>query len=108
MQGIKAAALTLILAAPAAAQDTGTADADTQRLQSCARQAELVMTAVEARADGVPQRRAQRDLGAELGPEAAEMLAGWIYSLPEAQLTPEVGTAWETQCVTALEQLANE
>ena len=108
MQSIKAAALTLILAAPVAAQQSGTDGADTERLQSCTRQAQLVVGAVEARADGVSQRRARRGLRKELGPEAAEMLSAWIYSLPEEQLTPAVGDAWQAQCIAALEQLANE
>ena len=30
---------------------------------------------------------------------AGDMLADWIWSLPEDQLTDEVGAAWEAQCL---------
>ncbi|MCT4557017.1 MAG: hypothetical protein N4A61_03045 [Pelagimonas sp.] len=64
----------------------------------CAAQAQLVMDAVNARKDGQSKRKTRRALVKQLDKTAGEMLADWIYSLEDAQLTDEVGEAWEMQC----------
>lgn len=85
------------LATPTFAQDA--------ELLNCDTQVEVVMAAVNARADGQPLRRIRRDLRNRLGREAGDLLTEWIYTLPESQLTDAVGDAWRVQCVAALEQL---
>ncbi|WP_121630878.1 hypothetical protein [Tropicibacter alexandrii] len=64
----------------------------------CAAQAEFVMGLVEGRAAGTPRDAAEASATEALDAEAGGMLVEWIYTLPEAQLTEEVGTAWKTQC----------
>ncbi|MDA7426083.1 hypothetical protein [Thalassococcus lentus] len=73
-----------------AAEDTPAMD--------CAEQAELVMQAVNARAEGEPKRKTRRMLRAALDREAGDMLADFIYTLPEDQLTDAVGDAYKAQC----------
>ncbi|KUF09260.1 hypothetical protein [Pseudoponticoccus marisrubri] len=80
-------ACLLPLAHPAAAQ-----------APDCAAQAEIVMQAVTARAEGRPKSEAVAGLSAALDAEAASMLSDWIWTLPEDQLTSAVGEAWQTQC----------
>lgn len=81
----------LILAAPMAlAQEPLKPD--------CAAQADLVMEVVNGRADGIRKGKARRVLRAGLDRTAADMLAEWVYALPEEQLTDEVGKTWKTQC----------
>lgn len=87
--------LALSLAAgPGAAQGA----AQSKKAQ-CAATAEIVMTAVQARKDGDSKRKARRALRAALDRTAGDMLAEWIWGLPEAQLTDAVGAAWEAQCL---------
>lgn len=66
----------------------------------CAAQAELVMEVVTGRTEGVRKRKARRTLREGLGKTAGDALAEWVYSLPEEQLTDEVGAAWKAQCET--------
>ncbi len=85
--------MVLVLLAP------GSALADeTPAVRDCAAQAALVMQAVTARVEGEPMRKTRRMLRAELDRTAGDMLAEWIYGLPEAQLTDEVGKLWQAQC----------
>lgn len=64
----------------------------------CAGQAALVMQAVTARRDGDGMRKTRRMLRQELDRTAGDMLAEWIFSLPEDQLTEAVGEMWQAQC----------
>lgn len=64
----------------------------------CDAQAALVMDVVNDRVDGVRKGKARRVLRAELDRTAADMLADWVYALPEEQLTDEIGKTWKTQC----------
>jgi hypothetical protein len=65
---------------------------------SCEAQAAMVMEVVTGRVEGKRQKAAERKLRKALGRDAAELLAAWVYSLPEEHLTEEVGTAWQAQC----------
>ncbi|PYG27050.1 hypothetical protein [Pelagimonas varians] len=81
----------LVLAAPMAmAQEALKPDCDAQ--------AALVMDVVNDRVDGVRKGKARRVLRAALDRTAADMLADWVYALPEEQLTDEIGKTWKTQC----------
>ena len=64
----------------------------------CAQQAEIVMGAVEARADGQSKRKTRATLNDALGKDAAKALADWIYTLEPEQLTDDVGKAYKVQC----------
>lgn len=64
----------------------------------CDAQVALVMEVVNGRVDGVRKGKARRVLRQGLDRTAADMLADWVYTLPEEQLTEEVGLAWKTQC----------
>ncbi|SDI69212.1 hypothetical protein SAMN04487993_1008155 [Salipiger marinus] len=65
---------------------------------NCAQSAKVVMEAVQARKDGIPQARTERELRRVLDRNAGQQLAEWIYSLPADELTPEVGRSWKAQC----------
>ncbi|WP_299928966.1 hypothetical protein [uncultured Pelagimonas sp.] len=81
----------LICAAPmASAQEAVKPD--------CEAQAALVMDVVNGRIDGVRKGKARRTLSKSLDRTAADMLAEWVYTLPEDQLTDEIGTNWKAQC----------
>ena len=69
-----------------------------QESKDCARSAELVQTAVEARKSGDPMDKTRDFLRAELDEEAGDMLADFIYALPEEQLTDQVAAQWGTLC----------
>lgn len=64
----------------------------------CDAQAALVMDVVNDRASGVRKGKARRVLRAALDRTAADMLADWVYALPEEQLTDEIGKTWKKQC----------
>ncbi len=66
----------------------------------CDAQAALVMDVVNGRIDGVRKGKARRVLRAGLDRTAADMLAEWVYELPQDQLTDEIGTAWKARCET--------
>lgn len=74
------------------------AQAESAAKPDCAAQAALVMEVVNGRVDGVRKGKARRDLVKSLDKTAGEMLADWVYSLPEEQLTDEVGKAYKAQC----------
>ncbi|SMX30279.1 hypothetical protein TRP8649_04422 [Pelagimonas phthalicica] len=74
------------------------AQADSAAKPDCAAQAALVMEVVNGRVDGVRKGKARRELVKSLDKTAGEMLADWVYSLPEEQLTDEVGKAYKAQC----------
>lgn len=78
------------------------AKSDTQgdKAARCETSAKMVMEAVQARKDGIPQKRTERELRRALDRDAGSMLAQWIYTLPEEQLTLDVGRSWEQQCLT--------
>ncbi|MBN9889230.1 hypothetical protein [Salipiger abyssi] len=69
------------------------------KTEQCATSAGIVMTAVQARKDGESKAKARRALREALDRTAGDMLAEWIWELPEEQLTEEVGAAWEAQCL---------
>lgn len=64
----------------------------------CAAQSDFVMSLVEGRKDGVPRDEAESSAVATLDENAGALLAEWVYTLPEDQLTDAIGVAWKTQC----------
>ncbi|MBE9639452.1 hypothetical protein [Salipiger mangrovisoli] len=84
--------LVLAAATPAFAQS--------DKAARCESSAKMVMEAVQARKDGVPQKRTERELRRALDRDAGVMLAQWIYALPEDQLNLDVGRSWEQQCLS--------
>ena len=87
-------ALGLLASLPAAA------DAQQDKAAACAESAGIVMQAVEARKQGAAKSKARAALREQIGDRGAgDMLADWIWSLPEDQLTDEVSAAWEAQCL---------
>ncbi|MCR8546795.1 hypothetical protein M4578_03065 [Salipiger sp. P9] len=87
--------LAMVLAAGPLTAQVSAAEKKTR----CAESAAIVMTAVQARKDGESKAKARRTLRKELDRTAGEMLADWIWDLPEEQLTEEVGQLWEAQCL---------
>ena len=81
------------------------AETDAERAARCTGQANIVSRAVELRADGADQGAATSRLEASdsgIDPKYApsvSVLVGWIYTLPPEQMTAEVATAFETQCL---------
>ncbi|MBY6003532.1 hypothetical protein KUV62_06420 [Salipiger bermudensis] len=89
-----AASLGLLASLPLAAS------AQQDKAAACAESAGIVMQAVESRKEGVAKSKARAALRDQIGDRGAgDMLADWIWSLPEDQLTDEVGAAWEAQCL---------
>ncbi|WP_294622836.1 DNA primase [uncultured Roseovarius sp.] len=86
----------LCLAAPVMAQD---------KESLCATSAEIVDSAVEARQDGMRQKKAIRTIGEGLEGDAAiykpavEPIVNWVYTLEEDQLTDEVAATYEEACL---------
>jgi hypothetical protein len=87
---------------------TGTvaiAETDAERAARCAGQAQIVAQAVDLRAGGTDEAGATSRLEASdsgIDPKYApsvSVLVGWIYTLPPEQMTAEVATAFETQCL---------
>lgn len=89
---MRAVILAVVLLVP------GTLIGASEAKTSCEEQAAMVMEVVTGRAEGKKQKAAERKLRRALGNDAAELLASWVYSLPEEHLTEEVGTAWQAQC----------
>lgn len=89
---------SLVILATFGVTSTLTHPAFAQDKPDCDAQVELVMGAVDARADGQSKRRTRNGLKKELGENAAEMLADWIYALDKSQLNEEVGAVWRAQC----------
>ncbi|SMX47589.1 hypothetical protein [Maliponia aquimaris] len=92
MRGLAMMAVLGFLAAGASAQD-----ADTP-VDKCAQTEAWFMMAVDARLAGDTLRKVRRTLTQEMGKTAAEQLADFVFALPEAQLTPEVGKLARAQC----------
>ena len=88
--------LALCLAAPVMAQD---------KESLCATSAGIVDSAVEARQEGMRQKKAIRTIGSGLEGDAAiykpavEPIVNWVYDLEEGQLTDEVGATYEKACL---------
>ncbi|EPX85575.1 hypothetical protein [Salipiger mucosus] len=78
----------------------GAASAQSTKEERCEASAAVVMEAVQARLDGMQKSRVRRALIRELDRTAGEMLADWIYGLPESELTPQVGETWKAQCLS--------
>ncbi|WP_375260002.1 hypothetical protein [Citreimonas sp.] len=76
----------------------GLARAQQYDRQECASQAEMVMTGVNARAEGRSRDQAIDALADRLPTDVAGMLVDWIYALPPELLTDKVGEAWRAQC----------
>ncbi len=75
-----------ILSSGAAAQD------------KCAATEALFNMGIEARQDGDSKRKVRRMLTREMGRDAAEQLADFVFALPDDQLTPAIGQAARAQC----------
>ena len=86
----------LILATPLAAQD---------KESICSASAGIVDAAVEARSDGMGQKKAIRTIGNGLEGDAAiykaavQPIVNWVYGLEEEQLNDEVGATYEKACL---------
>ncbi|ANT62915.1 hypothetical protein AYJ57_20765 (plasmid) [Salipiger sp. CCB-MM3] len=74
--------------------------AQSHKALSCENSAKIVMEAVQARKDGVSEKRTERELRRALDRDTGTMVAQWIYGLPEDQLTLDVGRTWEGQCLS--------
>ena len=91
--------IALFLSAPLLAEETQALD--------CAGQAELVMSLVQSRQEGVPVAEAGATASEALDEIAGAMLADWIYGLPEEQLSEELGQMWQSQCAQMEDQSGN-
>ncbi|MFX0544867.1 hypothetical protein ACEWPL_004915 [Roseovarius sp. S1116L3] len=91
-------ALSLLLSAPAMAGEGGAA--------GCAATAAIVADAVEMRADGTSQEAAAKALQsgdvAEKYKGAVAPLVGWVYTLPQDQLTDEAASAYRDACLAQM------
>ncbi|MBV7396324.1 hypothetical protein [Mameliella sediminis] len=54
--------------------------------------------AAQARLDGDNKNKVRRTMAKEMGKDAAGQLVDFIFLVPEAQLTPELGKAARAQC----------
>ncbi|WP_232796497.1 hypothetical protein [Roseovarius salinarum] len=95
----------LLMLAPLAA----VAETAEERAARCAAQADLVSEAVVLRSDGADKTRAVERIkagdnaAAERYPSTVSVLVGWVYTLPDDQLTADAASAFEKSCV-AFEQ----
>ncbi len=97
--GILAAGLIVVGLTGAGLIGAGPGIAATAKPDSvCEVTARLVSETVAARAAGQSKARARKPLHAALGADAGNVLAEWVWTLPEDQLTPAVGQAWKDQC----------
>ncbi|WP_226621835.1 hypothetical protein [Alloyangia pacifica] len=92
MRNLLVLGLVLAAATPASAQS--------DKAARCETSAKTVMEAVQARKDGIPLRRTERELRRALDRDTGATLAQWIYELPEDQLTLDVGRDWEQKCLS--------
>lgn len=92
MRGLVIFAVFGIWASVAVAQDAE------NPLDKCAQTEAWFMMAVDARLAGDSLRKVRRALTKEMGLTAAEQLTDFVFALPEAQLTPEVGKLARAQC----------
>ncbi|MHA6347352.1 hypothetical protein [Roseivivax sp. CAU 1761] len=102
MHGLGLAAALLGIAAAGAGQG---AAAQTLPAAECDRQAAMVMALVALRRGGTASPAAAAVAVRDDLQGAAQAYAGvvgpvadWVYSLPEAQLGPEVGRNWAAAC----------
>ncbi len=65
---------------------------------SCAAQTALVSDAIDARVAGEDVTAVRMMLTEAILDEAADMLAQWIYSLPDENLSDDTVVAFQTQC----------
>ncbi|MCT4553087.1 MAG: hypothetical protein N4A53_00200 [Pelagimonas sp.] len=72
--------------------------AEEDKTASCDSQVEIVMSAVQKRLDGQRKGKTKRELRKDLGRTAGDMLADFIYSVPEDQLGDQIGEAYRAQC----------
>ena len=72
---------------------------DADKVAACDKSVAVVMAGIQARKDGASMGKTRRAMRKELDRTAGDMLAEWIYALPEDQLTEEVGTVWKAQCL---------
>ncbi|MEN8683798.1 hypothetical protein [Marivita sp.] len=90
-------ALTLSLAVPAMAQD---------KEAECRKIGQIATNIMTERKNGSNARRAERRILRNIPNKSkndevlAVQLVDWIYSLPEAQLTPEVSNALYQTCMS--------
>ncbi|GGG80990.1 hypothetical protein GCM10011415_33090 [Salipiger pallidus] len=89
-------AIALIAAGPVLS--VGAAHAQ-DKSEACAQSAAVVSAAVEGRQAGQSKSAVRNALRDALDREAGDMLAEWIWSLPQEQLTPAIGEAFEAQCL---------
>ncbi len=82
------------------------AETEARKAARCAEQGAIAGRIAEARRDGAGARETTAALtGADSGiaerfrPTVAPLVE-WIYSLPEAQLSADIGTALEQQCMS--------
>lgn len=94
------AGLALIVAAPALAQSAPAA-------AECQVQAQLVQSVVDMRAEGTGKstlvRQVKKTLGASEATEKYQEVVGpivdWVFTLPQEQLTADVGPAFNEMCL---------
>ncbi len=82
----------------------GLAESDADKTARCQAQAGIVQQAVDLRLEKKRARRAEKqilkpanELDEKYAPSVPHLVA-WVYSLPEGQLTPDVGPEFETAC----------
>ncbi|MCA0938825.1 hypothetical protein LCM08_06435 [Salipiger pacificus] len=91
MRNLVVLGLVLAAATPVSAQS--------EKAARCETSAKMVMEAVQARKDGIPLKRTERELRRALDRDTGASLAQWIYGLPEKNLTLDVGRKWEQECL---------
>ncbi|GGF80710.1 hypothetical protein SAMN05216376_11543 [Mameliella alba] len=76
----------------------GASTAVAQDADKCVQTETWFNTAVQARLDGDSKSKVRRTMTREMGKDAAGQLVDFIFLLPEAQLTPDLGKAARAQC----------
>ncbi len=81
--------------------------AQTMNDEQCKATADIVAVAVEQRTDGKKAKKVKRGLTKgntavdEVFHPAVGPLVDWVFTLDEADLTPDVAVAYEKQCMEA-------
>lgn len=93
-----------MIALVCAAALAGPVLAETKQAQAarCAAQSDIVAALAEERRAGKREKRAIRTVSkarSEDEAQAVTVLAGWVYTLPDAQLAEDVKGAFETACL---------
>ncbi len=76
------------------------------KAQECNLQAQIANAIVAERKSGSSQRRAERRVKSRLNADsqkyevALPAMVEWIYTLPQGQLTDEVGATLQTSCMS--------